>query len=139
VIDVIELTVRYKSPAERTTLVLTLRNAGDRDLTLFNGYLPWRFWHSMTLKAVEDAPGAPCLPGPRLVPIQDPVSATTTIKPGRSVAGQIDLRERFPGIEKALRRTDVIVFWSYQGRVTGPMSATVPLQRVGGWLLVPHR
>jgi hypothetical protein len=107
-------------------LQLTLTNHTPQPLTVYEWYLPWVGTYSLILYAAKaNIPGTLI---DKLLPVDDPGPATTTIQPGETRTGTIQLTRRFPGFRDALRDRDVVVFWSYQLQPIG----AAPLPRTGG-------
>lgn len=112
-------------------LDVKLKNTGRAPLVVYRGSLPWASRHSLLLIAVRANVTHDALEE-RLV-IDDPGPEQLEIKPGETLTGEILLDERFPDLPSAVRKNDVIIFWSYQLK---PLN-TAPLERMGGWLLIP--
>ncbi len=56
-----------------------------------------------------------------------------TISNGKSLRGKISIESRFPFIQKSLKRSDLLLFWSY--KMFLPYSPNT--KRYGGWLIIP--
>jgi hypothetical protein len=117
--------------AGRCVLRVSVRYVGDKEISIYESSLPWKNTYSMVVVAAT--PSGQVLR--RELPIDDPGPATMALKPGDLLQGEIDLLKRFAGLAAALRKGDVIIFWSYQ---LWPIF-TEPLPRVGGWLLIAKR
>lgn len=111
---------------------LTLHS--DRAVRVGRSLLPWESARSLVLLAAELPAGWEIPSAPRF--IEDPGPAETTLEPGRTVSGTVDLRKRFPELPKRLNESDVIVFWTYQ--LTGMIGdkASWTSERAGGWVLL---
>ena len=93
-------------------MVVILRNLGSQDLVVPYGYLPWDGdVMSLDLRTT----GSPGTPLRREAVIADPVPGPPwRIKAGQRMQGEINLTGAFPDLAEELRRTDVMVLWSYQ-------------------------
>jgi hypothetical protein len=119
------------SLADPFTLNVKLTWQGEAPLTMNSAWLPWGRFYGMLLVATSADPLARPLESPPR--IDDPMGKRLTLKPGESVEGRIALTDRFPSIEAAAGKHDVLIFWSYDLRsVQG-----IEPPRVGGWLLIP--
>jgi len=55
------------------------------------------------------------------------------LEPGQSLEGELLLNDRFPSLPEAVKRNDVILFWSYQA----PTRIYRDSERVGGMIVIP--
>lgn len=94
-------------------LLVELGNVTDNPVELRAASLPWEWRYSMWVKAFEDdATGSPL--DERLTVADLPINnEQVSLLPRTLLQGNIDLRNRFPELEDALKRRDVIIFWSY--------------------------
>jgi hypothetical protein len=92
------------------TLRAKLRNTSGQAITVDGSRLPWGNRYSITLLAVPER-SQPLL---LLFPIDDPMKEDVTIKPGESLEGTIRLGSFFRGIADAVKKSPVLVLWSYQ-------------------------
>ena len=116
-------------PARKLDMRLT--NESAKPITVSRHSLPWVGAYSILLVAVKaDAVGTVL---DRSTPVDDPLIGTTTLQPGETLNGEIDLDRRFPGLPEAINSRDVIVFWSHQLEVVDGD----PLPRTGGWVRLP--
>src|SRR5688572_24730965 len=117
--------------AKETTLEIGLTAKDAKPIQVYRADLPWASWHSMVLIAVKANRTGDLLK--KLMPVDDPGPTVVVLNPGQPMKGRIALNERFPDLVQTLRESDVLLFWSYQLEpVDGP-----PLERQGGWLLIP--
>lgn len=72
--------------------------------------------------------------GKRLVPIDDSGYEKISLGPNESITGDIDLRRFVPELEKALKKSDVHLFWAY----TPPEELRIG-RWSGGWVLIPNQ
>jgi hypothetical protein len=113
-----------------SVLLVRLRNLTGQSFTLPRREVPWEWRYAMVIKAFEtDAPGTPV---EEIYPIADPDQSNIVIPPRGSLSGEIDLADRFPGLDEVLQRRDVIIFWSFQLNLS---EKHLPC-RYGGWLLI---
>jgi len=92
--------------------------------------LPWGNRYSTILVAVT--PHGEYLE--RNFPIDDPSPEKITIGPNESVSGEINLQNVFGGLDGALKKSDIHVFWAYQA----PKELNIA-QWSGGWILIPQQ
>ena len=126
--DALRMTV---SLAEPLMLNVKLTWQGEAPLVVNSAWLPWGRFYGMLVVATNSAPLSRPLESPPR--IDDPMGKQLTIQPGESLEGRISLKERFPSIEVAASRHDLVVFWSYELRSVDGRQ----LPRLGGWLLIP--
>jgi hypothetical protein len=88
---------------EECMIDLELTNTSGSALELYTHSLPWCGQYSMVLVAADTFPAGNVLARPAI--IDDPGVAFTTLKPGKSLQGEIQLASRFPDIIKALKNT----------------------------------
>jgi hypothetical protein len=125
--------VSLKGPTGPTFVAeVALKYTGDRDLQVQRHALPWGNTYSLILIGVDAT--ALASPLDKHLRIDDPGTAMITLKPGQSLAGRIDLTQRFRDLPSAIQRRDAIIFWSYQLQ---PIDGK-PLPRVGGWFFIPE-
>jgi hypothetical protein len=58
-----------------------------------------------------------------------------SLMPGQSLQGEIDLRRRFPDLEEALMRRNVVVFWSHVPELDNGKTDL----RMSGSLIIPKK
>lgn len=110
-------------------LLIELKNTGASALSISDGRLPWGSFGSMIVLAVgEDGEALPEVPH-----ITNPSGTTIQINPGETIRGQVYLNKSYPDLPTALKKRDIIIFWSYQPQLTDGKR----LERTGGWLIVP--
>lgn len=111
------LTVRVAQVHGKREVAIELVNHTSRAVSLRSDQLPWEWRYAMVMKAVKtDSVGT--LLGEDYG-ISDPVPRTVIVKAGDSIRGSVDLDLRFPGLEEALKVTDVLLLWSYVPVVDG--------------------
>jgi hypothetical protein len=111
------------------TLNVTLRSFSASRVTLNALYLPWTTRYSMVLAPVR--PDGQCLP--KYYPVEDPPHRDVSLEPHGSLSGNIDLRQVLPGLEEALKKSDINLFWAYES--PPELQST---RWSGGWILLPR-
>jgi hypothetical protein len=126
----IDLKVEVEREAgEEVVLRLRLSNPGTKPLKLPAGSLPWdRQAMAIALVAAEGhaleesgIPGVAAAGQPSILEAE------------KLVDGRFSLEKHFPKLGAALKKGDVILFWSYQLTT----SEKTMLPRTGGWLVIP--
>lgn len=116
--------------AAHLSLRVTLQSGADVPVTFYRSDLPWGNRYSMVLEAVT--PIRESLK--QYYPIDDPGPTRMTLEPKGTLSGHINLQDTFLDLDKALRRSDVIVFCAYKA----PNGLGIP-RWSGGWVLIPRR
>lgn len=111
-------------------LKIKLRNAGNKQLSIYKGNLPWESTQRLLLIAVTTDPEY--TPLKEHVYIDDPGPEIMTLSKDETVEGKILLKDRFPDIKQALKKNSVIVFWNYKLDIINNKNA----DRYGGWFLL---
>jgi len=128
----IAITIKLSADGNTSpTLAMTLKNVSNRTLRLYKDALPWESRHSIVLILRKTKAGQEILN--ELLTIDDPLLGEIKLEPNQQLDGVIDLAGRFPTLQAARERTDVLLFWSYQ---LEPVNEA-PEERLGGWLLLP--
>jgi hypothetical protein len=109
-------------------LHVTLRSFSESRITLNSVYLPWTSRYSMVLVPVK--PDGQCLA--KYYPVDDPPLGHVSLEAHGSLSGDLDLRRVLPGLEEALKKSDIHLFWAYQA--PEELQAT---RWSGGWILIP--
>jgi len=68
-----------------------------------------------------------------ILPIDDPTSERISLAPNEAASGFISLARRFKGLDEALVKSDVNLFWAYKA----PKELNIS-QYSGGWILIPR-
>lgn len=84
----------------------------------------------MILVAVK--PDKNCLT--RSIPIDDPTPERVSIAPNESLSGEVSLEKAFTGLNKALKKSEINLFWAYQ-----PPEELHIGRWSGGWILIPQQ
>jgi hypothetical protein len=112
------------------SLHVTVWSRAEKRVTLAKYRLPWGNRNSMLFVPVNS--DGQCV-GDRLLPIDDPTFEKVTLDPNDSISGDMDLRRFVPELERALKKSDIHLFWAYKApdelRIA-PWS--------GGWILIPQ-
>jgi hypothetical protein len=112
------------------TLRVTLRSRAETRVTFRKYLLPWENRYSMILVAVT--PHGDCLD--RNFPIDDPSPERVTLEPNESLSGEIDLHKHFGGLSKALKKSEIHLYWAYDA----PKELNIA-HWSGGWILIPQQ
>lgn len=112
-------------------LRIVLRNNSKRPFNIAEGFLPWGSAHSLLIFALKPTPARESRLN-QVLYIDDPPFSLIKIKANQVLTGEISLTERFPTLSQVLRKSDVIIVWSYQPRPFGKS----PLGRLAGCLLI---
>ena len=104
--------------------------AAPSRVTLYRYLLPWGNVNSIVLLAVTTHGEALH----RDTPIDDPSNQKISLNPGESVGGAIELRKAFRGLDSALEKDDVNLFWAYHAPKELGLS-----EHWGGWMLLHQR
>jgi len=112
------------------SLHVTVWSRAEKRVTFAKYRLPWGNRNSMLFVPVNS--DGQCV-GDRLLPIDDPTFEKVTLDPNDSISGDMDLRRFVPELERALKKSDIHLFWAYKApdelRIA-PWS--------GGWILIPQ-
>ena len=92
--------------------------------------LPWGNANSMILVAVT---GNKSYIDRNLL-IDDPTTEQVSLKPTESLSGDVSLEKAFTGLDPALKKSDVHLFWAYEA----PEELHIP-RWSGGWILIPQK
>lgn len=98
-------------------LAMSILNATTQPVTMHRDCVPWEIPDTGLFHAYELRKGEELR---REWTMRNPGTATNRIEPGETYEGESDLTALFPDLEKALRRDDVVIFWSYRFRTIQP-------------------
>jgi hypothetical protein len=112
------------------SLRVTLRSRAETRVTFRKYRLPWGNRYSTILVAVT--PHGDCLD--RNFQIDDPSPERVTFESNESLSGEINLREHFKGLDNALKKSEIHLYWAYEA----PKELNIA-QWSGGWILIPQR
>lgn len=110
-------------------LRVILTSGAATTVTFYRSDLPWGFRYSMVYAAVRPN-GEPI---DLLLPVDDPSSASVSIKPGETLVGDIDLRYVIRDLS-VTKKSDVLLFWAYKS----PKDLNIP-RWSGGLVVVPQQ
>ena len=116
---------------EDSILNLTLTVSSDAPISMYESDLPWGNAYSTVILAAT-VRGVPLQ---REAPIDDPGPSTRSLHNGQRLVGKIRLNDRFPELRRELRKNDVLIFWSYEGKTVDGRK----LSRSGGWHALPMK
>lgn len=114
-------------PQKPLSLRVTIRSRTPAPIKLYKSQLPWGSRYSMVLVAVT--PEGKYLEKELFV--DDPSTEEISIEPKGSLSGSIDLQRIFKGLNTALQKSDVHLFWAYDA----PKELRVE-KWSGGWILM---
>lgn len=117
-------------PEKPVLLHVTLRSSAEVPVTLLESKLPWGSRYSMVLIAVTTE--GKCLE--KELYIDDPSPERISLKPNEALSGDIDLEKIFRGLDDALKKSDVNLFWAYEA----PKELGIA-RWSGGWVLIPQQ
>ena len=112
------------------SLHVTVRCRAETRVTFDKYLLPWGNIHSMMLIAVT--PGERYIK--RIYPIDDPTTYRVSMDPNEQQSGDVNLQLRFIGLDAALKKSDIHLFWTYQA----PKELNIR-RWSGGWILIPQQ
>jgi hypothetical protein len=70
----------------------------------------------------------------RNFPIDDPSPERVSLEPNGSLSGEVSLRKAFRGLDHALEKSEIHLFWAYEA----PEELHIA-RWSGGWILIPKR
>jgi hypothetical protein len=114
---------------QHPTLALTLSSREQERVQISVRSLPWHGDSTLRLVLLDCSDRTVLT---EFLPIDDPgpdPEPVADILPGRHLAGQVDLSQRFPGLVDH-QNHDLVLFWTYQPVAYG----RAPGRRAGGWL-----
>jgi hypothetical protein len=113
------------------SLHVTVWSRAEKRVTFAKYRLPWGNRNSMLFVPVNS--DGQCI-SDRLLPIDDPTFEKVSLDPNDSISGDMDLRRFVPELEKALKKSDIHLFWAYKA----PEELHIA-PWTGGWILIPQR
>jgi hypothetical protein len=111
-------------------LHMTIRSRAEARVSFYKWRLPWGNRNTMILVAVT--PDRNYLT--RNFPVDDPTPERISIEPNESLSGDVSLEKAFTGLDAALKKSEVHLFWAYQ-----PPSELHIGRWAGGWILIPQQ
>jgi hypothetical protein len=115
-------------------LRIDLQNKTHQVLKTYTARLPWANRHSLYVHLVT-AGGRPARALDLPLFIDDSSPGQTTIRPGETITGELNIAAWCPEVKQAITEGDVMLFWSYQFRPVDGEGA----ERTGGFLLLPKK
>jgi len=112
------------------SLRVTLRSNAITRITFYKYLLPWGNVNSMMLIAAT--PSGQYID--RFFPTDDPSPDQVVFEPKQSMSGEVKLGNYFRGLESALKKSDIHLFWTYKA----PDALRIA-QWSGGWVLIPKQ
>jgi hypothetical protein len=111
-------------------LHITIRSRAETRVTFYKWRLPWGNLNSVKLVAMT--PGEKYLE--RGYPIDDPSPEKVSFEPKEQQSGDINLHMKIIGLDAALKKSDIFLFWAYEA----PKEMNIS-RWSGGWILVPQQ
>jgi hypothetical protein len=125
------LSIGYEELEDDYNLVLSIKSKMHDPVSMYKFKLPWGNRYSMII--------IPTYPHGQIFEIlyyiDDPRFDVITLKYEETFSGKISLKHYFPKIIDVLKRTDVIIFWSYKLDLLSDKST----ERLGGCLILPRK
>jgi hypothetical protein len=115
---------------QHLALHVTVSSRASSVVTFGKWKLPWGNANSMILVAVT---GNKAYIDRNLF-IDDPTPEQVSLKPNESLSGDVSLEKAFTGLDAALKKSDVHLFWAYEA----PEELHIP-RWSGGWILIPQK
>ena len=101
----------YQDEKHGYALDVSVSNIGAETLAVSHHLLPWRSPLYLTMVAVVGSTGEMMSP---MYQIGDPPAARATIAPRQTLSGKVWLNSHFAELEKKLRSSEVIIFWTFR-------------------------
>jgi hypothetical protein len=111
------------------SLHVTIHSRAKVPVSFFKWRLPWGNRNTMILVAVKADKNYLT----RNFPIDDPAPERVSIGPNESLSGEVSLEKAFTGLDDALKKSDINLFWAYQ-----PPEELNIGRWSGGWILIPQ-
>ena len=111
-------------------LHITIRSRAESRVSFYKYLLPWGNLNSMKLFAMT--PGEDYLK--TFYPTDDPSPEKVSLGPNEQQSGDIDLHMKIVGLDAALKKSDVFLFWAYEA----PKELNIA-HYSGGWILIPRQ
>ena len=112
------------------SLHVTVRSKAEKQVSLFKWRLPWGTKNTMILVAVKPDKNYVT----RNFPVDDPAPERVLIEPNETLSGDVSLEKAFTGLDDALKKSDIQLFWAYQA----PEELKIG-RWSGGWILIPQQ
>lgn len=112
------------------SLRVTVTSHAEMPVNIVKYRLPWGVTNSMILVAVT--PGKEYVV--RNFPEEYPSYERVPFGPNESLSGDVSLEKAFTGLDAALKKSDIHLFWAYEA----PEELHIA-HWSGGWILIPQR
>ena len=112
------------------SLHVTVHSRAEKQVSLFKWRLPWGTRNTMILVAVKPDKNYVT----RNFPVDDPAPERVLIEPNETLSGDVSLEKAFTGLDDALKKSDIHLFWAYQA----PEELKIG-RWSGGWILIPQQ
>jgi hypothetical protein len=97
----------------RHDLMIEIENNTSYQIELDAETLPWIWRYGIWIKAFEDDAIGSSIEEKLTIADLPFSNEKVILLPHKSLSGSIDLRERFPEIQEALKGHNVVIFWNY--------------------------
>ena len=122
--------IKVELDQEHLALHVTVSSGASSVVTFWKWQLPWGNANSMILVAVTRNKEYV----DRNLFIDDPTPERISMQPNESLSGDVSLEKAFTGLDAALKKSDVHLFWAYEA----PEELHIP-RWSGGWILIPQK
>jgi len=122
--------IKVELDQEHLALHVTVSSGASSVVTFWKWQLPWGNANSMILVAVTRNKEYV----DRNLFIDDPTPERISMQPNESLSGDVSLEKAFTGLDAALKKSDVHLFWAYKA----PEELRIP-RWSGGWILIPKK
>ena len=112
------------------SLHVTIRSRAETRVSFWKWRLPWGNRNTMILVALTSDRNFIT----RNIPVDDPSPERVSLEPNESLSGEVSLDKAFSGLDAALKKSDINLFWAYEA----PEELHIA-HWSGGWLLIPQR
>jgi hypothetical protein len=124
--------VKVELSGKKLSLHVTVHSRSESRVTLAQWRLPWGGGQHSTHFVPVDSDGV-CI-GNGYFPEEYPGYRKVSIDPNGSTSGEVDLQRVIPDLGKALKNSDVHLFWVY-----GAPEELHIAHYSGGWILIPQQ
>lgn len=124
--------VKVELNRQGLSLRVTVRSRSENRVSLAQWRLPWGAGNPSMHFVPVDSDGV-CI-GNGYFPREYPDYRKVSVDPNGSISGEIDLQRVIPDLSKALKKSDVHLFWVYET----PEELQIA-HYSGGWVLIPQQ
>ena len=109
---------------------VTVRSRASTRVTVPDYRLPWKNVNSIMVVALTASERVI----QSVYPIEDTSRQGISFEPNEEQSGEINLQMKLTGLDSAVRKSDIHLFWAYQA----PKELNIPSWS-GGWVLIPQQ